>query len=86
MSATTSIFEPRLVQARAAQSFQIMRPVGVPLDRQLVRDPVERNIGLCAAKLPQGGGGNVILPSHTRGRRQHPVGADKIAAVADSFS
>jgi hypothetical protein len=54
-----SVYEPRLVQARAAQAIQIMLPVGVILDRHLVCDPGERNIGLRTAKLAQRGPGNI---------------------------
>jgi hypothetical protein len=44
---------PRLVQSRAAEALQIVLSVGVLLDRHLVCDPRERNIGLRTAKLQQ---------------------------------
>jgi hypothetical protein len=71
-----------LVQTPAAQSFQIMHAVDAPLDRHLVCDPGERNIGLRPAKLQQCEFGNIILSGHARCGRQHPVGADEIAAEA----
>jgi len=36
----------RLVQARAAESFQVMLPVRIELDGQFAGDPPERNVGL----------------------------------------
>ena len=47
---------PTLVQARAAEAFQIVLPVGILLNRHLARDPGERNIGLRAAQLLECGG------------------------------
>jgi hypothetical protein len=40
---------PKLVQARAAERFQIVLPLGILPDRHLFCDPGERNIGLRAA-------------------------------------
>ena len=40
-----------LVQARAAEGFQVVVVVGVQLPRQLAGDPGERDVGLGAAQL-----------------------------------
>src|SRR6195256_5366008 len=77
---------PILVQARAAEGFQIVLPVGVPLDRHLACDPGERNIGLRAAKLLQCDLGDIVLSGHARSGRQYPVGADEIAALSDALA
>ena len=42
---------PRLVQPRAAKAFQIVLPFSLVLDRHLLADPAERDIGLGAAQL-----------------------------------
>ena len=44
---------PKLFHARATQPLQVVLPVGFLLDRHLVGNPVERNIGLSASKLLQ---------------------------------
>jgi hypothetical protein len=40
---------PKLVQERAAESFQIVLLVGILHDRHLICHPGERDIGLCSA-------------------------------------
>ena len=77
---------PKLVQARAAEPFQIVLPVGFLLDRHLVCDPGERNIGLRAAKLLQRGCGDIVLAGHAGGGGEHSVGADEIAALTDALA
>jgi hypothetical protein len=59
--------------------------VGVLLDRHLVFDPGERNIGLRAAKLLQCGLGDVVLPGQASGGSEHAVGADEITALPNSI-
>ena len=63
-----------------------MLAVGVPLDRHLACDPGERNVGLRAAKLLQRGLGDIFLSGHAGGGREHAVGADEIAALADALA
>src|SRR6478672_3808645 len=77
---------PKLLQARATETFQIVLPLGVELDRHLPFDPGKRNVGLRAAKLPRCDTGDISLAGHARGGRQHSVGADEIAALSDSFA
>src|SRR5712691_11268115 len=43
----------RLVQARAAEGFQVVLAVGVQFPWQLVGDPGQRDVGLRAAQLLQ---------------------------------
>src|SRR5712672_2454266 len=75
-----------LVQARAAEGFQIMLAVGVQLPRQLICDPGQRDIGLRAAQLLQGSGCDLGLARHAGGHRQYPVGATEIAALTDRLA
>ena len=76
----------KLIQAGAAESFHIVVPVGVALDRHMRCDPGKRNIGLDAPKFLQGGSGDGLFSSHARRGGQDPVGADKIAALPDSLA
>src|SRR5437773_2204368 len=75
-----------LVQARAAEGFQIVLAVGVPLPRQLVCDPGQRDVGLRAAQLLQRSGCDLRLAGHAGGHRQYPVGAAEIAALTDRLA
>src|ERR1700722_4062853 len=78
--------DPGLGQARATKALQIVLPVGVLLDRHLVRDPGERNIGLSAAQFLERGRGDRGLSCHAGGGGQDAVGADKIAALANRLA
>ena len=53
------------------------------LDRHLVYDPGQRNIGLRAAKLLECGHGDLDLTGHTGGSGEDTVGAGVISAQAD---
>src|SRR6266571_1648118 len=75
-----------LVQARAAEGFQIVLAVGVQLPWQLVCDPGQRDVGLRAAQLLQRSGCNLGLPGLAGGHRQYPVGAAEIAALTDRLA
>src|SRR5436190_3340137 len=75
-----------LVQARAAEGFQIVLAVGIQLPRQLVCDPGQRYVGLRAAQLLQRSGCDLGLPGHAGGHRQYPVGAGEIAALTDRLA
>ena len=77
---------PSLIQPRAAKTLQIVLPFGLMHDRHLACDPGERNIGLRAAKLLQGGRGDIVLSGHAGGRREHPMGADEVAALPEAFA
>src|SRR6478752_6814956 len=74
---------PRLAQAGATETFQVVLPVRVVLDRYLVRDPSKRNIGMHAAKLLERGPGDFDLTGHAGGGGEDTVGAGVIAAQAD---
>ena len=63
-----------------------MLPVGLMHDGHLACQPGERNIGLRAAKLAQRGRGDIGLPNHAGGRREHAMGADEVAALPDAFA
>src|ERR1700735_4460677 len=67
----------QLVQSRAAEAFQVMLPIFLPLDGHLVGDPGQRNIWLGAAKLLQGCPGDVVLSGHARGGGHDPVSTYK---------
>ena len=75
-----------LIQPRAAKTLQIVLPIGLVHDGHLACDPGERNIGLRAAKLLQRGRGDIVLSGHAGGRREHPMGADEVAALPDAFA
>ena len=77
---------PGLGQARATKALQIVLAVGVLLDRHLVRDPGERNIGLSAAQFLERGRGDPDLSGHAGGGGQDAVGADEIAALPEGFA
>ena len=81
-------FDPgsKLIKPGAAEAFQIVLALGVQPDRHLAGDPGERNIGLRTAKLLQCGLGDIVAPRHAGGGRQHPVGADEIAAQPDALA
>src|SRR6185437_12824758 len=81
-----SAYETGLVQAGAAEAFQIVLPLGVLLDRHLLCDPGERNIGLGATQFTQCGLGDFVLSGHAGGSGQHSMCADKIAALAESLA
>ena len=66
---------PKLAQAGAAEACQVALSFSVVLDWHLLRDPVERNIGLSATKLLQGGLGDIALAGHASGGREHPMSA-----------
>ena len=55
-------------------------PVRLVLDRYVIPDPGERNVGLRAAKLLQRGRGDLGRRRHAGGGGQHPMGAGEIAA------
>jgi hypothetical protein len=63
-----------------------MLAFGDLLDRQVMGDPVERNIGLRAAKLMECGSGDVKLASHAGGGGQHTVCADEIGTSPDTLA
>src|SRR5882757_11439436 len=55
VSASHMARSQRLFQAGAAEAFQIVVAVGVMLERHLLDDPDERDIGLCPTQLPECG-------------------------------
>src|SRR6516225_11166796 len=77
---------PKLTQAGAAESCQVVLSFGVVLEGHLLRDPVDRNIGLSATKLLQGGLGDIVLAGHASGGREHPMSADEIGALTDALT
>src|SRR6185295_1351876 len=76
----------KLFQARAAKSFDVMRLVGVVLERQFAGQPGEREVGLGAAEARKRDLGGVLAAGHAEGRRQHAVGADKVGALPQPFA
>src|SRR5262249_19149916 len=72
-----------LLQAGAAEAFQIVLAVALALDRHLLRDPGARHVWLRAAKLLQGDPGDIGLAGHARCGGEHAVAAGEIAAQAD---
>src|ERR1700722_16118050 len=79
----TAIRLVRLAQAGAAETFQVALSVRVMLDRYLVHDPGERNVGLRAAKLLERGHRDLDLTGHAGGSGEHAVGAGVIPAQAN---
>ena len=69
-----------LVQTSAAEGFEIVLPVGVPLERYVVRDPCEREFGLRAAQCLERGRGNLRLAGHSGGGGKHAVARGVIFA------
>ena len=77
---------PGLFQPGAVESLEVSFPLAVELDRQVGRDPGERDIGLHAPQFLQRGLGDLDLSGHAGGGGQHAVGADEIATVADALA
>ena len=73
-------------QARAPKPFQVMRLVGVVLERQFAGQPGERDVGLGAAEALERGFGGVSAAGHAEGGRQHAVGADEVGALPQRFA
>src|SRR3954463_4735930 len=71
----------KLFQARAAKSFDVMRLVGVVLERQFVGQPGERDVGLGAAEALERGFGSISAAGHAESSRQHAVSTDEIGAL-----
>ena len=71
-----------LRQPRATEPFKIMGPVRFQLDRPFRPDPIERDVRLHAAALRQSGSGEACVARHARAGSKHPMGFDKIAALA----
>src|SRR5215469_4607008 len=55
-------------------------------DRHLVGDPGEGDVGLRAAKFLERGRGEIAKSRHAGGGSEHPVRADKVAALTDRFA
>src|ERR1700733_10811626 len=77
---------PKLAQARAAEAFQVVLPVGFQFDRHLASNPGKRNIGLRAAKFLQGSAGDISFAGHPGRRRQHPMTSHKIVTLPDALT
>ena len=60
-----------------------MLPVGVPLERYVVRDSCEREFGLRAAQCLERGRGNLRLAGHSGGGGKHAVARGVIFAKTD---
>ena len=63
-----------------------MRLVRLVLERQSAGQPGERDVGLGAAELLKRGLGGIGIAGHAEGSRQHAMGADEVAALAQRFA
>src|SRR5262245_19545946 len=83
-----------LVQSRAAETFQIeltraeksFRITLILRDRDMLRDPSKRDVGLRSAQLLERGFGELDLARHTRRSGQYAVGGDEVGALTDRFA
>ena len=73
-------------QPGAAEAFEIELAVTVLFDWHLLCHPGERDIGLGAAQLVQGGGGGFGLARHRGGGGEDAVDANKVAALPEAFA
>ena len=62
-----------------------MLPLGVILDRHVMTDPGQRNVGLRSAKILERCSGILGPACHSRGRGEHAVRADEIDALAQAL-
>ena len=79
------IRNPKLAQARAAEAFQIVLPVGVLLDRHLAAIQASEMLG-CARRSSCNAALAMSSARHAGGSGQHAVGADEIAALTDRLA
>src|SRR5262249_84498 len=75
-----------LLEAGAAEAFQIVLTLGDLRDRHLAGQPAQRDVGLRAAQLAQRRGRDLSLSGHAGSGREHPVGADHTAPLADALA
>src|SRR5947209_12546379 len=77
---------PRLFQTGTAEGIQIMLQFVALHDRHFARNPSERDVGLCAVQLLDGGGSEFGLSGHDPGGGEHAVAAAEIASLTDGLA
>ncbi len=63
-----------------------MLALGEELDRHVLGDPGERDVGLGAPQRLQRDLRHIVFAGHAGGCRQYAMGADEVAALADALA
>src|SRR4051812_28686293 len=75
-----------LLQARASERFQVVRPLSRLFDQHLALDPGQGDVGLGPAQFLEGRTGKLSAARHGRGCSQDAVAADEFRALADALA